>query len=181
MESRAPLAGIFRGCLAGIGVIVWFPHYSDVIMSAMASHTLDCLLNRLHRRRSMLTSKLRVTGFCEGNPPVTGGFPSQIASNTENVSICWCYSAAPATLKDVDRKWQIPNHMHIHEHRHGKIVMWTTFSSLGGQPVTKRSSTWRPFRFYDAQTVRIHPDTKCLYVPRTRKYHISPGASLCNP
>ena len=41
---------------------------------------LDCLLNRLFRRRSKKTSKLCVTGLCEGNPPVTGGFPSQRAS-----------------------------------------------------------------------------------------------------
>ena len=46
---------------------------------------LDCLLNRLFRRRSKKTSKLRVTGHHEGNPPVTGGFPSQRASNAENV------------------------------------------------------------------------------------------------
>ena len=31
---------------------------------------LDCLLNRLFRRKSKKTSKLRVTGFCEGNSPV---------------------------------------------------------------------------------------------------------------
>ena len=30
----------------------------------------DCLLNRLFRRRSKKTSKLRVTGLCEGNSPV---------------------------------------------------------------------------------------------------------------
>ena len=48
---------------------------------------LDCLRNRLFRRRSKKTSKLRVTGLCEGNPPVTGGFPSQRAGNAENVSI----------------------------------------------------------------------------------------------
>ena len=48
---------------------------------------LDCLPNRLFRRRSKKTSKLCVTGLCEGNPPVTGGFPSQRASNAENVSI----------------------------------------------------------------------------------------------
>ena len=32
----------------------------------------DCLLNRLFRCISKKTSKLRVTGFCEGNSPVTG-------------------------------------------------------------------------------------------------------------
>ena len=36
---------------------------------------LDCFLDRLFRRRSKKTSKLRVTGLCEGNPPLTGGFP----------------------------------------------------------------------------------------------------------
>ena len=49
----------------------------------------DCLLKTLFRRRSKKTSKLRVTGLCEVNPPVTGGFPSQRASNAENVSIWW--------------------------------------------------------------------------------------------
>ena len=50
---------------------------------------LDCLLNRLFRHRSKKISKLRVTDLCAGNPPVTGGFPSQRASNAENVSIWW--------------------------------------------------------------------------------------------
>ena len=50
---------------------------------------LDCLLNRLFRRRSKKLSKLRVTGLCEGNSPGTGEFPAQRASNAENVSIWW--------------------------------------------------------------------------------------------
>ena len=49
----------------------------------------DCLLNRLFRRRSKKTSKLRVTGYCGGNSPVTGEFPAQRASNAENVSTWW--------------------------------------------------------------------------------------------
>ena len=51
----------------------------------------DCLLNRSFRRRSKKTSKLRVTGLCAGNSPVTGEFPAQMASNAENVSIWWRY------------------------------------------------------------------------------------------
>ena len=43
----------------------------------------DCLLKRLFRRRAKKTSKLRVTGLCEGNSPVTGEFPAQRASNAE--------------------------------------------------------------------------------------------------
>ena len=50
-----------------------------------------CLLNRLFRSRSKKTPKLRVTGLCAGNSPVTGEFPTQRASNVENVSIWWCH------------------------------------------------------------------------------------------
>ena len=53
----------------------------------------DCLLNRLFRRRSKKTSKLRVTGLCEENSPVTGEFPAQRASNAENDSIWWRHHA----------------------------------------------------------------------------------------
>ena len=49
-----------------------------------------CLLNRLVRRRSKKTSKLRDTGLCAENLPVTGEFPAQMTSNAENVSIWWC-------------------------------------------------------------------------------------------
>ena len=43
----------------------------------------DCLLNRIFRRRSKKTPKLRVTGLCAGNSPVTGEFPAQRAINAE--------------------------------------------------------------------------------------------------
>ena len=58
------------------------------------------LINRLFRRRSKKTSKLRVTGPCEGKSPGTGEVFAQMASNAENVSIWWrhqgvhCYSLA---------------------------------------------------------------------------------------
>ena len=46
----------------------------------------DCLLNRLFRRRSKKTSKLRVTGPCEGISLMTEEFPAQ---RTSDVSIWW--------------------------------------------------------------------------------------------
>ena len=49
----------------------------------------DYLPNRLFRQRSKKTSKLRVTGPCEGISQVTGEFPAQKASNAENVYIWW--------------------------------------------------------------------------------------------
>ena len=51
--------------------------------------SLDCLINRFCRRKSKKTSRLRVTGLCEGNPQVNSEFPAQRASNAENVSIWW--------------------------------------------------------------------------------------------
>ena len=50
---------------------------------------LYCLLKCLFRRRSKITSKLRVTGLCAWNSPGTGEFPAQKANNAENVSIWW--------------------------------------------------------------------------------------------
>ena len=43
----------------------------------------DCLLSRLFWHRTKKTSKLRATGRCAGNSPVTGEFPAQRASNAE--------------------------------------------------------------------------------------------------
>ena len=48
-----------------------------------------CLLNRLFTCWSTKASKLRVTGLCEGNSPMTGEFQAQRVSNAENVSIWW--------------------------------------------------------------------------------------------
>ena len=56
----------------------------------VSKHQLhDCLLSRLFRWRS----KLRVTGLCAGNSPMTDEFPAQRASNAENVSIRWRHHA----------------------------------------------------------------------------------------
>ena len=64
-------------------------------VSVSNHHPHDCLLNRVFRRRSKKATKLRVTGLCAGNSPVTGEFPAQKASNTENVSIWWRHHVIP--------------------------------------------------------------------------------------
>ena len=68
-------------------------------MGAMVSNHQphDCPLNRLFRRRSKNTSKLRVAGLCDGNSPVTGEFSAQSANNAENVSIWWRHHATTDT------------------------------------------------------------------------------------
>ena len=44
---------------------------------------------------SCTDQKLRVTGLCEGNSPLTGEFPAQRASSAENVSIWWRHHDIP--------------------------------------------------------------------------------------
>ena len=78
------------GCVAAILAITVRHNERDGVSN---HRRLDCLFNHLFRRRSKKISKPRVPGLCEGNPPVTGGFPSQRASNAENVFIWWRHHA----------------------------------------------------------------------------------------
>ena len=60
---------------------------------------LDYLLKRLLKRRSKETWKLRVTGHCEGNPPVS-------TSNTENVSFWWSHHELQSNLTNFNTVWR---------------------------------------------------------------------------
>ena len=50
---------------------------------------LDGIFKPLFRPRSKKTSKLHVTGLCEGNPAATCEFPSQRARNAETSGDLW--------------------------------------------------------------------------------------------
>ena len=64
----------------------WRHNGRDSVSNHQPHH---CLLNSLFRCSSKKTSKLRITGLCVGNSPGTSEFPTQMASNAENVSIWW--------------------------------------------------------------------------------------------
>ena len=76
----------FTGLHVSTFTLQWHHNERDGVSN---HRRLDGFLNRLFRRRSKKTSKLHVTGLCEGNPPMTGEVPPQRASNAENVSIWW--------------------------------------------------------------------------------------------
>ena len=69
----------------------------------------DCLLNRLFRRWSQKTSKLRVTGLCAGNTTETGEFRARMASNAENVSIWWRHHEWLGYVVSIVRNWDKTN------------------------------------------------------------------------
>ena len=83
-------------CMSNVGYYIpvsqwysnFFFHYNNLIMGVMVSQ-ITSLTIVYSRRRSKKTPKLRVTGLCAGNSPVTGEFRAQMASNAENVSIWW--------------------------------------------------------------------------------------------
>ena len=127
-------------------IMTWRHNENDGVSN---HQRLDCLLNRLLGRRSKKTSKPRITGLCEGNPPVTDCFSSQRASIAENVSIWWrhhviqphnketisalCYWTTaedpPVTggsphIGRVMKLWPCRDAMHIDHHRHFPITFW---------------------------------------------------------
>ena len=105
---------------------------------------LHCLPSRLFR----CTSKPRVPGLCEGNPLVTGGFPSKKASNAENVFICLRHHAiSPKTVE-----FYYPPRRRRCLSADENVIL-TKFFSLAAlkiiilQPVMKISSIWRHLSF----------------------------------
>ena len=67
-----------------ISTLHW--HHNGNGRDGVSNHQLlDCALNHLFRRISNRTPKLRATGLCEGNSPVTGEFPAPKASNAEKI------------------------------------------------------------------------------------------------
>ena len=67
-----------------IQIWCWAWHWRHNESNGVSNHRrLDCLPNRLFRRRSKKTSKLRIPGLCTGNSPVTGEIPAQRASNAK--------------------------------------------------------------------------------------------------
>ena len=85
---ETPSHSLWRDC-----DVTWLTsHYNGVIMSALASQitSITIVYSTVYSwHRSKKTSKLRVTGLCAGNSPVTGDFPAQRDSDAKNVSIWW--------------------------------------------------------------------------------------------
>ena len=75
----------------------------------------DCLCNCLFRRRSKKISKLRASGLCEGNSPVTVEFPAQMAGSAENISIQWRHYASYGLVPTRWKHIKVIAHILFHE------------------------------------------------------------------
>ena len=75
------VAWIFSMCTMVLHLALQWHHNEH---DGVSNHRhLDCLLNRMRRRRLKKTSKLCATDLCERNSPVTSEIPTHRASNVE--------------------------------------------------------------------------------------------------
>ena len=73
-------------------MIGWWEHSQKGVTDRQTDRRTDGQTDWTIHRAAWLqlkTSKPCITGLYEGNSPVTDGFPSQMASNAEIVSIWW--------------------------------------------------------------------------------------------
>ena len=81
---------IHQGCFAGTGAIVRLPQslqWRQSWLDSVSNHQPHHCTQPLIRAQIKRTSKLRLTGLCAWNSPVTGECPRTMASYAENVSI----------------------------------------------------------------------------------------------
>ena len=103
---------------------------------------LHCLFNCWFWWRLKKTSKIRVTGLCAGNSPVTGEFPAQKISNVEDVSIWWRHHGGDVAI--YYKIWSMGDVAVIFYEYFGTLTRsWLVFWEFAVQlPSDKCESTW---------------------------------------
>ena len=114
---------------------LWWRHNDRDGVSNHQSY--DCLLNRLFRHRSKKTSKLRVTGLCEGNSQHKGPVTRKIFHLM--TSSCWQTSLNEKTT--------------LHRHPQKACRVWLNscvkFVKLNSQQTSWYIIIWRIYRMDD--------------------------------
>ena len=90
-----------RSKLHQLAALQWRHNERDGVSN---NRLFDCLLNRSSVAESKKTSKLRVTGLCEGKSSVTNEFPGRRATNAQNVPIWWRHHAWCRTVGNSETK-----------------------------------------------------------------------------
>ena len=76
-----------------------FPVHWHVSATFDHRHAPDTITIPSDERHGVWHQSSVLQALCEGNPPVTGGFPSQRASNTESVSMSWRHNVLTACCR----------------------------------------------------------------------------------
>ena len=113
----------------------------------------ECLLNRLFRRRSKKTSKLRVNSLCGGNSPLTDEFSAQMANNAENASIWWRHHVFPQfvmkKLYEDNKQCYVEKYLDT-IHQFCKLILLFIYC---GETVFTHSGSWLANRHYQSASI----------------------------
>ena len=108
-----------------------------------------CLLNRLFRRRSKKTSKLRVTGLCVGNSPGPVNSPHKGPVTRKMFSIWWRHHEIMACrLFGLNIIWSnadLSSPIGTHRKKISEFLFRIQTSSLKKMPLEMSSEKCRPF------------------------------------
>ena len=135
------LVAAFYQCAHILQPLPWRHNERDGVSN---HRRLYCRLFRCRSKRK--TSKLRVTGLCEGNSPVTGEFPTQRASNTEIVSIWWRHHGIVSPA--LEQTYDCPGAGEVIKLDLGKISQCQTIPKLRWSANRGRISRNVPFVLY---------------------------------
>ena len=89
-------------------------HYGDVIVGTIASQITSLAIDYStvyldpDQRKHQSSASLAI---CAGNSPEAGEFPAQMASNAEDVSICWRHHGGLFSYLDVN--WNVLQCWHV--------------------------------------------------------------------
>ena len=111
----------------------------------------DCFLNLLFRRRSKKTSSKLHTSLCARNSPVTGEFPTQMASNAENVSIWWRHHDLLLLWSMTRSCWFKSRYRHDNTHK--------TYTSMTIHVVPHWLSPYTELSLGMSPQYKYHPDS----------------------
>ena len=118
------------------------------------------------RRRSKKTSKLRVTGLCEGNSQMAGEFPVQRASNAENVSMWWRHH---------DRIHSVTLSSLMHDDVYASVIWVTTNGRYDDNQLPESLLTYGQLDPENTLQLNLFSFKKCLQIC----HHLA-SASMCN-
>ena len=103
VSAQSPKATLYKSpwykfawyCYVGISIITRRHNERDgVLIHRRLDRLLNCFPGAVQRKKQSSAS----LAFVWGNPPVTGGFPSQRVSKTENVFMWWCHHDVTSNL-----------------------------------------------------------------------------------